>query len=227
MAGQIMLYGVNRKTKRSRKVARRARSHNRRRSKVRRKTRATTVKVFAPNPKRHKRRARVMKFRRNPKRRTSSGLGLSMPSSGNIMNMVKVATIASAGGVLLDIGYNYIPIPASLKTGPVSHLVKGAAAIGLAIVAKKFVGAKMANELAFGALTVTLYGALRAAANTALPSLKLGLYDDLGLYLDGGMHSSNSGGASGLGYYGAGMVSGNSIMSAGQPMDLQGEFRSF
>lgn len=180
MASEIMLYGLNKKPRKSR---RRRKAGSRRRRKNR-----GNIANFGG--KRRKRRFG---------RRSRRGRALSLGGT-SIMGMLKTGAAVGSGGVLLDVIYSYLPIPANLKTGPVSWLTKGAVALGVSVAARKFLPRNVANQVALGAVAVVLYGAIRSAVNTAVPSLQLGLYDDLGLYSTGAYNA-----VEGLGYMGAGV----------------------
>lgn len=186
MASEIMLMGLNKKPRRKRKGGK---------SRRRRHRRAAT----AFPTRRRRRRGRSFFGRR--RRRGGMSLG-----GGSIVNSLKTAGMVAAGGVLLDVLYSYLPVPANMKVGPVSWLTKGAAAFGLAIVARKVVDKSTADKIALGAMAVVVYGALRSAVNTVAPSLQLGLYDDLGLYSTGAYNA-----VEGLGYMGAGQGGGGML----------------
>lgn len=186
--------------------------------------RAVTVTV---NPKRKRsitERATTAgkKFVRRVARRSASPKRLTVQNA--IQTTVMPAAVGAAGSVGVDILLGYMPLQANLKTGPVKHLVKGAAAIGLGMLVDRM-GIKAINgrDVAVGAITVALAGAMRDAVQVAAPNLKLGgnddqlfAYDDTQLFGNDDMGSyltDDSMGSyltddtmDGIDYYGSGMV---------------------
>jgi len=136
---------------------------------------------------------RVTRRRRNPIR-----------SSGKVMDLVRQAGIAASGALALDIAYGYLPIPAELSAGGLKHLVKGAGAIVMGMVAKKVVSAQTANNMTIGALTVILHDAMRSAVSSVAPSIQMDGMQGLGYYSPGavmGQYLSAPAQMAGLGEY--------------------------
>ncbi len=94
------------------------------------------------------------------------------------MGMIKPALVGAAGAIAVNAAVSYLPLPASLKTGVAGHAVKGAAAIGLGLLASKFTKSQLATEAAQGALTVAATNALQGLIKQAIPSFPLGDADE-------------------------------------------------
>lgn len=145
---------VNPKKRRSkRKVKRKSPAKRRRVSSV---TRKTVTK----------------RYKRNPIRRKKSGIG------GILKETVVPSAIAAGGALGLDVAMGYLPLPENLKTGPMRHLVKGAGAIGLGMLAGMFLKPKTAELITTGALTVTLHDAGKEAMGRFVPNVRLASIDD-------------------------------------------------
>ena len=83
---------------------------------------------------------------------------------------------AGAGAVLLDIAWQYTPVPAQIKVGPFRHVAKGAGAILLGWAVGQVAGRRMGDTMALGALTVTAYNAIRETVQQFAPQIPLGYY---------------------------------------------------
>jgi hypothetical protein len=117
-------------------------------------------------------RVRRRKYRRNP-----IGGKLSMRK---VLNTQVMPALTQAGGALaVDLGYGYLSgyLPAMLTTGAARHATKGLMAILLSTVAANFVKSTTANQMAVGALTVTIHDAAKEVLATTMPSLPLGYYN--------------------------------------------------
>lgn len=166
MAGQLMLVNPKRRKKRRKTRVKRRRN------------------PVAANPRRRKRRyVAKRRYRRNPARRGGFKI------TGIIRNTLAPAAMAAGGAIGLDLIMGYLPIPIAMKTGPMRHVIKGAAAIGMGMLAANFVSKQTAETFTSGALTVVMYNAGREMAARFAPNIQLGEY----------MNNDNS-----LGYYGAG-----------------------
>lgn len=190
MAGQLLL--VNPGKRRRRKTA------GRKRRRTRRTMTAKQARYFAPrkrrrarsaparrrsrsrrryaNPvRRHRRRARHVarrSYRRGRRRNPIMG--------GFIGGAVMEAVQGAAGAIVADAVWNFVPLPATLKTGPVGLLAKAGGTIALGMIASKVVGSGMAKKGTVGALTVQLYSYAKPMLAGVIPGL------------------------AGVGYYGAG-----------------------
>jgi hypothetical protein len=116
-------------------------------------------KIYATNPRR-----RTRRYRRNP----APALNVQ-----NIVGMFTDALQGAVGGVALNATWNLLPLPAMLKTGLPAHLTKGLVAIGLGAVARPVLG-RVAGKMAEGALTITMYEAVKDVAGQM--GMPLGYY---------------------------------------------------
>ncbi len=112
------------------------------------------------------------RYKRNPIRRKKSGIG------GILKETVIPSAIAAGGALGLDVAMGYLPIPENLKTGPMRHLVKGAGAIGIGMLAAMFLKPKTAELITTGALTVTLHDAGKEALGRFAPNVRLASNED-------------------------------------------------
>lgn len=116
-------------------------------------------------------RRKSLKFRSNPIR------------TRGMMNRVVdqqliPAAKQAAGALAVDVAFGYLGayIPAQLSTGVLRHVTKAAGAILLSAVASNFVKSSTANEMAKGALTVTLHDAAKEILAGTLPGVPLGFF---------------------------------------------------
>ncbi len=170
--------------------------------------RAATRKLVArnkrksnPAPARRRRSVSVVKRRRTPARRVTAAARKRRykrnPARRGITGIVNStlipAAVAASGAVSLDILWNFLPLPETLKTGPLRHIAKGAGAIGLGLLAGMVVNKKTAGQLATGALTVVTYNAMREMMARFMPTVNMGYYSagmtagTMGAYVDNGM----------------------------------------
>jgi hypothetical protein len=94
------------------------------------------------------------------------------------------AAIGAAGGMALDVAWNYLSpyVPTMLTSSPyLIAATKIAAAIGLGLLARKVVSADKANAFMAGAVTIQIYSAASFALSGTIPGLS-----GLGAYLPGG-----------------------------------------
>lgn len=115
--------------------------------------------------------------RKTTKRRTYRRNPISRKG---IMESVMPAAQGALGATLLDLAMGYLPIPETVKAGPMRHVVKGVAAIGLGILAKNIVKGQTAANLANGALTVIMHDAIKEQGTKM--GLPLAGYDEIGYY---------------------------------------------
>lgn len=167
-----------------------------------------TMRTYMTNP---RRRRRAVRRRRNP-----NGGRLTMR---NVMNRnVMPAFQGASGGLLLDVLWGYMPIPDQFKIGQLRHVVKGAGAIGMGMLAQQFVRPATATALTTGALTTVMHTAMREMVAQFAPNIPLGTYME------------------GMGYYNAGEIAspqyGNNAGYSGEmgqvpygsPMTPMGEY---
>ncbi len=88
------------------------------------------------------------------------------------------AAIGAGGAVAFDVLWAMAPIPASLKTGPMSPVVKIGAAIAVGVVVSKFVSAKYGAAITAGAVLVTAYDVIKNTIRANVPQLPLSEYVD-------------------------------------------------
>lgn len=113
-------------------------------------------------------------FRSNPIR-----LGRSGGMVGRAINQQLVPAAKMAGGALaVDIAFGYLGrfIPAQFSAGVLRHVTKAVGAIALSAVAANFIKGSTANEMAKGALTVTLHDAAKELLAASVPGVPLGFY---------------------------------------------------
>lgn len=115
---------------------------------------------------------------RNP--RSMGGLSLR----GVLHSTVVPAGIGAIGGLTLDIVYGKISpmLPATLQTGIPAFAAKAAAAIGLGMLAGKFLGRDKAKTATVGAVTVLFYGMMKTQLMASMPSLGLSGFQDFVTY---------------------------------------------
>jgi hypothetical protein len=111
-----------------------------------------------PIARRHHRHIARRRIRRNPMSAGRVGVG------AQVMN----GLVGGAGGLLVDVVQGYIPVPAALATGYGPYVVKGALALLLGTVGRKFLG-NTAAKMGAGAMTIAAYGALKTATAGMLP----------------------------------------------------------
>lgn len=104
---------------------------------------------------------RVLRHRR---RNPVGGLGDFL--SGQLMP----SAIGGGGALLLDVALAALPIPAAMKTGPMAPVVKIAGAVGIGAIANAVTSRRVANQIAAGALTVTMYQIARSFLARTLPA---------------------------------------------------------
>jgi hypothetical protein len=230
---------------------RRAKKSHRRRAKNSRRSTRRAAGGFRIRRRRHKnpRRARARHRRhRNPIMRRRHRRHRNPMSFSGIKGVLIPAAIGAAGGMALDVAYNYLSpyIPATFTSSPyLIAAVKIAAAFGLGMLAKRFLGADKGNAFMAGAVTIQLYSAASFALSGTIPGLSgLGAYmpgSMAGLgspnpapYLNGGVgrlrrtgvvgRSSLSaympGSMAGLGALGGGQLGGFGMMPGGMNTDM-------
>src|SRR5271170_6324449 len=122
------------------------------------------------NPRRHRARAR----RRNPRMRHHRRRHRNPISMSGIKGVLIPAAIGAAGGMALDVAWNYLSpyVPATFTSSPyLIAAVKIAAAFGLGMLAKRFLGADKGNAFMAGAITIQLYSAASFALSGTIPGL--------------------------------------------------------
>lgn len=97
------------------------------------------------------------------------------------------SAVGGAGALALDVAVAALPLPAAMKTGPMAPLVKVAGAVGLGMLAGQFLGRKTGEQVAAGALTVTMYNFAKVTLNRLsggkIPGLAMYPGDYMGEYV--------------------------------------------
>jgi hypothetical protein len=84
------------------------------------------------------------------------------PMGGFIGDTLIPSALGGAGALTLDVLLGVVPLPAMMKTPMMAPVVKVAAAIGLGWLASKVTSKRTANQIAVGAISVTLYNVAKA-----------------------------------------------------------------
>jgi hypothetical protein len=144
-------------------------------------------------------------------------------------NTIAPAAMGAGGALMLDVVYGYLNpyLPVTLQSGWMQVLVKGAAAVGLGMVGMRMLGRDRGKVLMLGALTVTLYSALRTAVTgMGIPGLSgYGDYTPFPMHGFGAYMKGPTGtpGIQGLGYVSPAAVIGPTMsprMGAYMPMNV-------
>lgn len=166
MAAELMM--INPRHDRRRKVTRKRRAHRRSRR----------VTYAARNPRRRSRRrvsrriSRVTRARRNPTRyrRARRAVGRSVRRVGSgvrgifggMVRDLLPAGAGAAGALALDAALGYVPLPSFAQSGVPNALTRIAGAFGIGWLGGLVAGKKFGEEMAVGAVTVTLYDLAKA-----------------------------------------------------------------
>jgi len=89
-------------------------------------------------------------YRRNPARRGFDLMGMAK-------NTLVPGAIGGVGAVGLDMILDRLPLPATLTFGPMRPVVKFAGAIGLGILAGMITNRRIGEQVAIGAIAVSVY----------------------------------------------------------------------
>lgn len=210
---ELLLLNPRRRRRKHKAVKSRKRVHRRLKAAFRRKRRhraravhrmrrrRSLVVVGKSNPVRRKRRFRLRHYSPNP---INSPMGF--------VKQTLVPSAVGAGGALgLDVllGFATPYLPDSVTSSPIFRpMVRIAGAVGLGMLATKVVGRKMGEQIAAGAITVTVYDVLKGLVKSVAPTLALGEND-----------------YTAMGYYSPGMQVGNEEISGmGQYVEGLGEY---
>jgi hypothetical protein len=118
------------------------------------------------------------RYRRNPSLRSVTGI-----ARGFVPQVINAGKNA-AGAILTDAAFTYIPLPASLKLGPLGMVSRALTAFLVSFAASYAVGGKMAGQFLEGALTVQAYGVLKPLVSGFLPLAGTDI-EGLGFYSPG------------------------------------------
>lgn len=182
------LVALNKTRRRGSASPRRARKSPRRKA---RRSNPTGAVMSNPAPKRRRARrstksaasgaGRVLRYRR---RNPVGGIGEFV--SGQLIP----SAIGGGGALLLDVALAVLPIPPALKTGALAPVVRIAGAVGIGALAGMVTNRRTANQIAAGALTVTMYQITRGLLARMLPAGSvpgLSAPDDYLGYINSGM----------------------------------------
>lgn len=152
----------------------------------RRRTRRTTSVAAARNPTRRRRRRVTVRGRRNPtapavrrarRRSMGGGRGFKLIPANLIRDTVVPSAIGGAGALAVDLLWNMAPLPAAVKSGPLSPIAKAAGALAVGAAAGMVAGRRIGEKVTAGYLTVLAYNLLKGLAQKTLPALPLNDYD--------------------------------------------------
>lgn len=178
MAGQLLLVNP-RKRRKSRKTRK---SSSRRRNPVRGR-RAKRHVARRSNPIRiHRKRARGRARTRARRRNPISLRGMS----GGVLGHLVGALQGAGGAIVNDAAFTYIPLPAMLKSGPMSLVTRALGAFGVGYLVSMVGGKNLGAKMTQGALTVLAYQVAKPMVSSIMPLAG----DDI----------------EGLGYYSPGMI---------------------
>lgn len=124
-------------------------------------------------------RRRTMRRRRNPIR------------AGNILSDLMPALQGAAGAIVTETAYRFIPAPgalAMLKGPMLAPVTKLATAYGVSMLARTFLGRRVATNLLSGALVVIAYDFVNQQILSRLPAVGSGVsayMDELGYHSAG------------------------------------------
>lgn len=177
MAAELMLINPRRRRRRSggrRKMSALQRKyfgkgHGRITRRRRHRRRSVPVTVAASNPRRHRRHRRsaprslrIRRVRRNP-----------MPSMGSFTRQLYPAVLGAGGALALDLvlGTMGNSLPAMLTDPTVLPFTRMGLAFGIGYVGGMVNGREFGNQMAAGALTVTIYDLVKSylVTNTQIP----------------------------------------------------------
>lgn len=108
---------------------------------------------------------RKRRYHRNPMRTGSM--------SSFTRHTLMPSVVGAAGALGVDVILGFLPIPVQFKTGPMRAIVKIAGAVGIGMLASKFMKRETAHQIAAGAITVTLYDVMKGYLQQAMPTLPL------------------------------------------------------
>lgn len=146
--------------------------------------------------------------------------------NGILKGTIMPAAVGATGALALDVAYGYASpyLPAFLQNKWATLAVKIAGAIGIGMVAGKFLGRERGRVATLGAATVVVYGAAKSALSSAMPTLPgLSGYAD---FVDYSVGSRGGVGAympqQGMGFYSPAPTLPPSTMGAYMPPGLSG-----
>lgn len=161
---QLLVVNPRKRTRRRKKTVRRRRRRN---------------PIAKANPvRRRRRRTYARKRRRNPRRPMRLfGGGRAGGFADIFADTIMPSAIAAGGALGFDVIYGFIPIPPQFKTGPMRHLVKGAAGLVAGWGAGMMFPSATAKAFTSGIMTVVMYGAMKEMMQTFAPQIPVSAYD--------------------------------------------------
>lgn len=93
-----------------------------------------------------------------------------------VNNLVMPAATAGAGALALDVLWGFVPVPDTIKTGPMRHVAKGLGAVVLGQLVGMVATRRTGDTMAMGALTVVFHSAFREMTAQFMPNIPLGYY---------------------------------------------------
>lgn len=136
----------------------------------RRKKRNLGTALMATNPSRR----RSYSVSRSRKRYRRNPIGGGFKPMTFVTQTLMPSAIGAAGALGLDIVMGFLPLPATLKTGPMRPLIRIAGAVGIGMIAGMVTNKRMGEQVGAGALTVVLYDTLKGFVAKTMPTLTLG-----------------------------------------------------
>jgi hypothetical protein len=124
-----------------------------------------------------------------------------------MVNTLMPSVVGGAGALALDVVVGVLPLPDTLKTGPMAPLVKIVGAVGLGMLGSKMVNRRVGEQIAAGAITVQIYNFAKAQ----LIKFGGGKIPGLSMYPDGYLSAYVSGQEGLIGYTDSGMQVDNSM----------------
>lgn len=165
MAGELIL--VNPRRHKRRRMTAKQRQYfgkRRRRTTARRNPVAAALPGF-PVARRRRRRRGVRTFARAARRRYSAS---TLP--GFINGTLLPAAVGAAGAVGVDLAWQYLPLPAALKEGPAAYATRIGLSIALGYAAGMIGGRQFGEQVAGGALVVTMADLAKGYLQTVVPA---------------------------------------------------------
>lgn len=175
-----------------------------------------------PAPRRRRRSAAPAKRRRHTYRRNPSSRGTG------IVGMLMGALQGGAGALAVDVIANFLPLPATMKTGQMANVSKAGIAVLIGVLGKKVLPSGVASRMAEGALAVIAHDTLKGVIGPMVPALGLSGLGGLGYFPGGaipGAHPSSYGSPAALAeYIPQGMAGFNEVSGVGEYVGMNGTF---
>lgn len=125
--------------------------------------------ALAANPIVRRRRSSIKRVAKRSRRIRRNPIGIN-----SIIGTLTDAGIGAAGAIGIDILYDKLPLPVSMKTGMGGIAAKAGIAIAVGVFGKKILG-NTAGKLAAGALTVQAFDLIKSFMPPTLPAAVAGM----------------------------------------------------